>query len=102
MDTRLSPQPEYRPLPPPSKLALPSGPLPGAPPGFAVRVALGLRRFFQALADRVVPAQIALFDHTTGVANTALLGAIARHDIADFLEENGPSTAEAIARARGL
>lgn len=73
-----------------------------APPALVFRCVIGVRRFFTRLADRLCPAELALFDYATGVGNTALLGAIARYDIVDFLARRGPSTAEQIARELGL
>jgi hypothetical protein len=89
-------------LPAPSEFTLPRAPLPGAPPALAVRLVLGLRRFLVWLADRLTPAELALFDLSTGVANTSLLGAVARFGLADFLAAHGPSDARAIARGLGL
>jgi hypothetical protein len=87
----------YPALPPPSELALSSEPFPAAPPAFAVRCVLGLRRFLLQLADRLSPPELAIFDHSTGIASTALIGAAARHGIPDFLAKHGSSSAEAIA-----
>lgn len=92
----------YRELPPPSELALSSEPFPAAPPGFLVRCVLGLRRFLLQLADRLSPAELAVFDHSTGIASTALIGAVARYAIPDFLARHGPSSADAIASGLGL
>lgn len=94
--------PRYHELPPPSALPLDQRPFPGPPPAIAVRFVLGLRGFLTRLADWLCPAELALFDRATGVASTALLGAVARHGIADFLAQHGPASAESIARARGL
>jgi DNA-binding transcriptional ArsR family regulator len=87
----------YRPLPPPSPLTFPAAKLPDAPPSFAVKLILGVRRLLLRLADRLTPAELALWDHSTGMASTALLGAVARYGIADLLEERGEATAEEIA-----
>ena len=54
------------------------------------------------LADTLTPAEVVAFEKTTGMAETALIGAIARHQIVDLLEERGPLDAAAIAAARGL
>jgi hypothetical protein len=93
---------KYRELPSPSELKLDEKPFPNAPPPFAIRMAIGLRRFLLGLADKLSPAEVAMFELTTGVANTALVGAIARYDIADLLEERGALDASEIASARGL
>ncbi len=62
--------------------------------------ALALRRHLLALADAVVPPQLAIFERGLGLAATQLLGAAARLRIADQLEE-GPRTAAELARACG-
>jgi O-methyltransferase domain len=72
------------------------------PPGFAVRLVVGLRGWLLRLADYLVPAEAAILDHTTAIARTALLGAVARHGVADYLEEHGPADAATIARALSL
>jgi hypothetical protein len=94
--------PQYRSLPLPSPLSFSTRRFDDAPPGFVIRLVLALRRFLRALADRLTPAEIVVFERVTGIAETALLGAVARHDIADLLEERGPLPAPAIADARGL
>jgi hypothetical protein len=86
----------YEPLPEPSPLDLGRNALPKAPPAFAVRAVLRLRRFMQRLTDALGPAELAMFDTLTGVGKTALLGAVARHRIADLLE-HGPLSAEELA-----
>ena len=55
------------------------------PPRAAVRAALGARRVLQRAADRVVPAEVAVFDHSTGFGATFILGALAELGIADRL-----------------
>jgi hypothetical protein len=92
----------YRPLPLPSVLRLGRERFRNAPPALAVRVVVGVRRFLLRLADALTPADLVVFEKSTGIAETALLGAIARHDIVDLLEERGPLDAAAIAAARGL
>jgi hypothetical protein len=76
-------------------------PYPAAPPAFAIKAALWLRRQLLRLADRMVPAELALFDRSTGVASTVLVGVAARHGIADLLEELGPQTADVLATRTG-
>jgi hypothetical protein len=81
--------------------ALSPEPLPPLPPGWLQRLALWLHRSLRGLSDRVVPAQLAIFERSTGAALTHLLGAAARHGIADLLEP-GPLAAEALSQAIGL
>lgn len=97
MSPGASPELRYLPLPPPSLLELTPEPLPPAPPAWLVRLVLGLRRWLTRLADSLCPAELALLDRATGVASTGLLGAVARHGIADLLAERGACSAEAIA-----
>ncbi|MGH7434056.1 MAG: methyltransferase [Polyangiaceae bacterium] len=92
----------YRSLPLPSVLRLGVERFRNAPPALAVRAVIGLRRFLHRLADALTPADLVVFERSTGLAETALLGAVARHDLVDLLEERGPLDAAAIAVARGL
>lgn len=98
----LIPASPRRSLPPPSPLdgALTAAPLPAPPPALLVRAALGLRRTLLALADRVVPAHVPIFERSTGVMQTMLLGAVARRGVADLLLE-GPLDAATIAARTG-
>ncbi len=75
-------------------------PFPNAPPSFLIRMVLGLRRGLLKLADRVVPAEAAMFERCIGIGQTQILGTIARHQIPDILEE-GPMTAEELAQRTG-
>ena len=70
--------------------------LPRRPPTAVVRAALGLRRRLLALADRAVPPQFALFDHSVAGARAAALAAVTRFGIADLLV-GGPRTAVQLA-----
>lgn len=99
--TSRSASPAYDPLPDPSVLDLGKDPLPSAPPAFAVRAVLRLRRVMQRLTDALGPPELAMFDTLTGVGKTALLGAVARYRIPDLLE-SGPLDAEEIAERAGL
>lgn len=90
----------YSPLPPPSELSLPSVPLPSALPAFVIKLAMALRTFFQRCADAVVPAEIAVFDRAWGTAITTMVGAAARHRIADLLGD-GALTAGELAQQTG-
>jgi hypothetical protein len=61
-----------------------------------------LRRFLTRLADLLCPAEIAVFERSTGLATTAMLGAVARFGIPDFLERHPQADADLIARGLGL
>jgi len=69
---------------------------PAVPPGFVIRMVIALRRFLVSLADLVIPPEAALFERVTGIAHTQILGAIARHRIADILVD-GPLNARELA-----
>jgi hypothetical protein len=71
------------------------------PPAWVVRGVLSLRRALLALADRVVPAHVALRERSFGVGATALLGVAARLRLADRLA-GGPRTAAELAAAAGV
>ncbi len=58
---------------------------------------MALRRRLLALADAVVPPQLALFEHGTGLDRTQLLHVAARLRIADLLA-TGPRTAAGLAQ----
>jgi predicted protein tyrosine phosphatase len=93
--------PKYEPLPKPSRLELPRGPLPNPPPAIVVKAALGLRRALHRLADTLCPADLAAFDHLTGLAKTHTLAALARHGVADIIGD-GALTALEIAERAGV
>jgi len=95
------PAPKYEPLPKPSRLDLPRGPLPNPPPAIAVKAALRLRRALHKLADALCPADLAAFDHLTGMAKANTLAALVRHSVADILEK-GPLSAVEISERAGL
>ena len=71
-----------------------------APPGFAVRAALALRKTFQRAADACVPSQLAAFEHLSGVAHTMIVGELARLRIPDLVVER-PLTAAELAEKLG-
>lgn len=71
------------------------------PPAFAVRAVLRARRGLMRLADRVVPAQVALFDESVGLARTQMIGTLAELGVADELAK-GPATAEELAGRLGV
>jgi hypothetical protein len=71
-----------------------------APPRFAVKMATGVRKLTLGLADRLVPAPIAVLKHAHGFTGVHLLAAIAELGVADHLCE-GPKTAEELAPLTG-
>jgi hypothetical protein len=93
---------EHEALPSPSNITFTKEPWSSAPPSFIIRMVLSLHAFLLALVDRLVPAEVVILERSTGVAQTALLGAVTRAGIPDLLEERGALDAEAIARAKGL
>ncbi len=76
-------------------------PLPGPIPSLAVRSALALRARFRALLDAAGPPELALFERSSGVIHTILVGAIAKLGVADLLKERGPSSVAQIAESTG-
>ena len=70
-------------------------PLP-APPAFAVRAALSLRRAFLRAADAVVPSQLVLVERITATVGSVVIAELARLRIADLLVER-PLTADELA-----
>lgn len=66
------------------------------PPPAAVAAVTAARRALLALADRLIPAQFALFDKTIGVGRTHVLGTLAELGVADLLA-GGPKTAAELA-----
>src|SRR3954451_7745588 len=66
------------------------------PPPAAVAAVTAARRALLALADRLIPAQFALFDKTIGVGRTHVLGTLAELGVADLLAA-GPKTAAELA-----
>lgn len=78
-----------------------SEPYPDPPPPLLQRFGLWLHRVLRAASDAVVPAQLGILERSIGVATTQLLGAVARHRIADLLED-GPLTAAELAHRTGL
>jgi O-methyltransferase len=64
------------------------------PPRAAVNAVVAARRALLALADRLIPAQFALFDKTIGIGRTQAIGAIAELGIADLLAQRPQTAAE--------
>jgi hypothetical protein len=57
---------------------------------------IAARRALMALADRLVPAHVALFDRSVGMARTHVIGTLAELGVADELSRS-PATAEELA-----
>ena len=66
-----------------------------------VRAWLGARRALLRLADAMLPAHLALFQHSLGIARTQLLAALAELGVADALAD-GPAGAPELAARLGL
>jgi hypothetical protein len=94
--------PARRPAPTPPSIVTPLGddisprPFPSPPPSFVLRAFLWLRRSILGLAHRLAPAEVRIFEMSIGAVMTHLLGAVARHRIADRLAQ-GPLTAAELA-----
>ncbi len=71
-----------------------------APPRFVVSAVLAMHRRLTAFVESLVPAPLAVLDKGFGYTRTILLGAAARHCVADLLG-NGPRSAEQIAAELG-
>ncbi len=72
----------------------------GVPPTIAVRVAMRLRKTLLRAADRLLPSELAVLEHSAHFSVGYLLAAIAELGIADQLAE-GPRTAAELAAAVG-
>jgi hypothetical protein len=70
----------------------------GAPPRPAVLAITALRRALLALADRLVPAHLAMFDKAIGIGRTHLYGTIAELGVADELAKGKATAAELAGR----
>lgn len=66
------------------------------PPRVAARAVLSLRQLLLRAADRLLPPEVALFNHSIGFGLTRSLGALAEHRVADALAD-GPATAAELA-----
>jgi hypothetical protein len=62
---------------------------------------MAARRSLLSLADRLLPAQFAVFDKTIGVGRTHVIGTLAELGVADLLAR-GPQTAEQLAEKLGV
>src|SRR3954454_10006220 len=66
------------------------------PPRPVVNAVIKARTALQRLADRVVPAHVALFDKSIGIGRTQVIGALAELGVMDELAR-GPATAAELA-----
>src|SRR3954471_24344944 len=66
------------------------------PPRPVVSAIITARTALQRLADRIVPAHVALFDKSIGIGRTHVLGALAELGVIDELAR-GPATAAELA-----
>ena len=78
-------------------MALPPFPVPNA----VVRAGLALRSGVLGLADRMLPAEAALWDFTAGLQRTKLAGALVNSGLADALADR-PRDVRALAKELGL
>ena len=67
-----------------------------APPAFAVRAALMVRKALLRAADAVVPAQLAVFERVTATAGQIVITELARLRVADLVAD-GPLSASELA-----
>jgi hypothetical protein len=70
-------------------------------PNAAIRAGLSLRKGLLGFADRLLPAEAALWDFTAGMQRTKLAGALVGSGLADALGEGGRDAHE-LARELGL
>ena len=68
----------------------------GPAEGFAVHAAMKLRRLLLRAADRVLPSELAVLEHSAGFSVSYLLAAIVDLGVPDELA-SGPKTAEELA-----
>jgi hypothetical protein len=78
-------------------MALPPFPVPNA----VARAGLALRSGMLSLADRMLPAEAALWDFTAGLQRTKLAGALVSSGLADALADR-PRDARTLAKELGL
>ena len=76
---------------------LPTEPLPPLLPGWALKLGVKARSLLHRLVDRMVPAEVLIFEKVTSLAVTHALGAVARLRVADALDD-GPRTAAELAQ----
>lgn len=68
------------------------------PPRIVVTAVVVVRRALLRLADRIVPAHLALFDRSIGVGRTHVIGTLADLGVADLLAERPAGAADLAAR----
>jgi hypothetical protein len=71
------------------------------PPRPAARAIFACRRLARRLLDRLLPPEVALWEHSMAFTRTRMLGALAEHGVADELAK-GPATAEQLAARLAL
>jgi hypothetical protein len=71
-------------------------PMSSPPPRPVVSAVIAARTALQRLADRIVPAHVALFDKSIGLGRTHVIGALAELGVMDELAR-GPATAAELA-----
>src|SRR4051812_35053864 len=78
----------------PSDLDLTSRPFPDALPAWMVRAVLGVRSTLRRVADRLAPADLVMFERSTGMMLTQAIGAVARADIAERIGDEAWTASE--------
>lgn len=76
-------------------------PLPDPPPAWVVRAVVRLRRWLLRLADRLLPPEVAVFEHAVGFGVTVMLREVARLGVADHLA-GGSRSVDELAVALGV
>src|SRR3954468_3432730 len=71
---------------------------PSPPPRSVVSAVIKARTALQRLADRIVPAHVALFDKSIGVGRTQVIGALAELGVMDELARGPGPAAEPASR----
>jgi len=81
---------------------LPAEPLPPfLAPAWALKVGVRVRDFLHRAVDKLVPAEVLVFEQVTSLAVAHALGAVARLRVADALD-SGPATAAELAAKLSL
>ncbi len=83
----------------PSESGLPAEALPPLlAPAWALRLGIRVRDLLHRAVDKLVPAEVLIWEHVTALAVTHALGAVARLRVADALEDSPLTAAELAAR----